>query len=199
MNKNTQSVEHYISHSYLKEVKVKIKKGITIILFAVSMETMAMPCFDTYTPIDNTAELIVSGSENSTSDGSGRENTSISLSLCDNPISVSDKLRASLMNHRGSLMSVEQMESFNQLASLLQGVVVKDVLVRYNETDHHVSYDLLLNQNLILHLTQYFDQPTDQLVYSVERENQFIKAGYAPFERFDEFIKEVVDEAIPSL
>ena len=96
-------------------------------------------------------------------------------------------------------MSVEQMESFNQLVSLLQGVVVKDVLVRYNEAERHISYDLPLNQNLILHLTQYFNQPTDQVVYSVEREDQFIKAGYAPVEGFDEFIKEVVDEAIPSL
>lgn len=198
MNKNTQSVEHYISHSYLKEVKVRIEKGITIILFAVSMETMTMPCFDTYTPINNIAELIVSGSENSISDVSGKEDTSISLSLCDNPISVSDKLLASLMNHRGSLMSVKQMESFNKVAMLFQGLVVKDVLVRYNETEHHISYDLLLNQNIILHLTQYFDQPTDQVVYSVEREDQFIQAGYAPVEGFDVFIKEVVDEAVPS-
>lgn len=192
MNKNTQTIEHFISHSYLKEIKVQIKKGITIILFAVSMETMAMPRFDTYTPIENTAKVIVTSSGDSVSDGSGKDEASISLSLRDNPIGVSDKLQASLMNHRGDLLSVNQLEAFKQVASQFQEFVITDALVRYNETDHHISYDLLLDNNLILHLTQYFDQPSDQLVYSVEKDDLFIRAGYAPIEGFGRFIAEVI-------
>lgn len=184
MNKNTKSVEQYVAYtSYLQKIEVRIKRGVTIILFAVSLgAATAAPSYDIYTPDD-----IAEASVNHEADDS-----SFSLSLRENTTDVSAKLHTSLMAHRGSLLSGEQIDSFHQVETQLQGLNINEALVRYNETEHHISYDLLLDNNLILHLTQYFDQPSDQLVYSVEKDDLFVRAGYAPIEGFGRFIAEVI-------
>lgn len=183
MNKNIKSVGQYVAYtSYLQKIEVKIKKDLTIILFAVSLGATASPCYDIYTPVVDVAEALVN------------TQTDLSLSLRDNTSDISAKLHTSLMAHRGNLLSTKQMESFHQVEAQIQCLNVTEVLVRYNDTKHHLSYDMLLDNQLILHLTQYFDQPMDQLVYSIERDDRFIKAGHAPIEGFGGFILKVVDE-----
>ena len=196
MNKNVKSVEQFVAYtSNIKrsEVKVKINKAITIILFSVGMTVAsAETVYNLALPKDETAEITLMQQQ----DVAKEVVPIINLSLRDNITGVTDRLQTSLNNHRGGLLSYEQVSAFKQVASQLQDLKVVDAFVRYNKTELHISYDLLLDNNLILHLTQYFDQPSDQLVYSVERNDSFIKAGYAPIDGFGGFIAEIIDSAL---
>lgn len=189
MNKNTRSVGQYIAANPSKpqRFEVKLKKSITIILFAVGLSVSAATDYEIGQPKSELAEITIVKSPI-------QRGEDVSLSLRDNTLSVSDRLFMSLMNHRGNLLLTKQMAGFHYVAQQLQNLVVKDAFVRYNETENHISYDLLLDNSVVLHLTQYFDQPTDQLVYSVERNDMFVKAGYAPIQGFDKFVEEVVDD-----
>ena len=143
-------------------------------------------------PKDEAAEITLMQQQDVVKD----EAPAINLSLRDNITGITDRLQASLMIHRGGLLQNDQIAGFKQVASQLQDLKVADVFVRYNEAEHHISYDLLLDNDLILHLTQYFDQPSDQLVYSIERDDSFLRVGYAPIEGFGRFIAEVIDKVV---
>ena len=191
MNKNVKSVEQYVAYnSNRKRFEVKINKVLTIFLFSVGMTAAtAETVYNLGLPKNEATEITLVQQ-----DVVKEEIPAINLSLRDNITGVTDRLQASLMIHRGGLLPNNQISGFKQVASQLQDLKVTDAFVRYNETEHHISYDLLLDNDLILHLTQYFDQPSDQLVYSIERDDSFIKVGYAPIEGFGRFIEEVIDE-----
>lgn len=196
MKRNVRSVEQYVAYTTsIKRFEVKIKKGITIFLFAVGMTSTAAPIFDIGLQRDQTAEITLVQQY----DALREETPIITLSLRDNITSNSDKLYQSLLMHGGGLLSTEQKTGFNQVANQLQTLNITDVFVRYNETEHHITFDLLLENNLILHLTQYYNQPSDQLVYSIEKNDLFVKAGYTPIEGFGRFIARVIDEVVLSL
>lgn len=190
MNKNMRSVGQYIAanRSNPQRFEVRIKKYITIVLFAVGLSSSAVPYYEISQPKSELAEITM------VREATSQNEEGLSLLLRDNLPSASDRLYESLKIHKGDMLSTEQMMEFNHVAKQLQSLAVKDAFVRYNETENHISYDLLLDNLDILHLTQYFDQPTDQLVYSVERDGLFIKAGYAPIQGFNKFIEKVVDE-----
>ena len=191
MNKNVKSVEQYVAYnSNRKRFEVKINKVLTIFLFSVGMTAAtAETVYNLGLPKDEAAEITLMQQQDVV-----KEVPTINLSLRDNITGVSDRLQASLMIHRGGLLLNDQIAKFKQVVSQLQDLKVADAFVRYNETEHHISYDLLLDNDLILHLTQYFDQPSDQLVYSIERDDIFRRVGYAPIEGFGRFISEVIDE-----
>ena len=194
MNKNVKSVEQYVAYTSNRiRFEVKINKVLTIFLFSVGMTTAsAETVYNLGLPKDEAIEITLMQQQ----DVVKEEVPVITLSLRDNITGVSDRLQSSLKIHRGGLLSREQVSAFKQVASQLQDIKVVDAFVRYNETEHHISYDLLLDNDLILHLTQYFDQPSDQLVYSVERNDSFIKAGFAPIDGFGRFIAEIIDSAL---
>lgn len=191
MNKNVKSVEQYVAYnSNRKRVEVKINKVLTIFLFSVGMTAAtAETVYNLGMPKGEATEITLMQQQDVV-----KEVLTINLSLRDNITGVTDRLQASLMIHRGGLLLNDQIAEFKQVVSQLQDLKVADAFVRYNETEHHISYDLLLDNDLILHLTQYFDQPSDQLVYSIERDDTFIRVGYAPIEGFGRFISEFIDE-----
>ena len=194
MNKNVKSVEQYVAYtSNRKRFEVKINKVLTIFLFSVGMTTAsAETVYNLGLSKDEAAEITLIQQQ----DVVKEEVPVITLSLRDNITDVSDRLQSSLKIHRGGLLSREQVSAFKQVVKQLQDLKVVDAFVRYNETEHHISYDLLLDDDLILHLTQYFDQPSDQLVYSIERNDSFIKAGFSPIDGFGGFIAEIIDSVL---
>lgn len=197
MNKNVKSVEQYVAYnSNRKRFEVKINKVLTIFLFSVGMTAAtAETVFNLGLPKDEAAEITLMQQQ----DVVKEEVPTINLALRNNIAGITNRAQASLMIHRGGLLSNDQIAGFKQVSSQLQDLKVADVFVRYNETEHYISYDLLLDNDLILHLTQYFDQPSDQLVYSIEKDDLFIKAGYAPIEGFGGFIAEVIKEIAVAL
>ena len=106
-----------------------------------------------------------------------------------------NKLQESLRRHQGDLLSASMVAEFIRMASEIKGLDFKDALVRYNAQAQHITCDLLMEDGFLVHLTQYFVEPTDQVVYSVERDANFIRSGYAPLEGFRSVIMREVDRA----
>lgn len=106
-----------------------------------------------------------------------------------------DMLEKSLMRHQGEKLNLEEMTAFKTASEEIKVLPFKDALVRYNELSRHITSDLLLEDGLMVHLSQYFEQPTDQLVYSVEREARFLRTGHAPMDGFRRLIAKEVEIA----
>lgn len=165
---------------------VKLKKGLKIRLFAVAVGTMcALSSYGYNLCAGNTATDIQ------------LPQTEISIRLESNQDAVSSiegdsSLYASLMKHRGDQMSSSEMDAFNAVARQVQEISFTDSMVCYDEDDRHVTFDLLIKTGMMLHLTQYFEEPTDQVVYSIERDGKFLRAGHLPINSFSSQLSEIL-------
>lgn len=95
-----------------------------------------------------------------------------------------EMLEESLFRHNGEYLSADEMSAFRSVVAEIKGLPFVDSLVRYNKSERHITSDLLMDDGFLVHLTQYFEEPTDQLVYSIEHEGRFLRSGYAPLEGF---------------
>lgn len=103
-----------------------------------------------------------------------------------------EMLENSLLSHQGKYLSEAEMSSFKNVVAEIKGLPFVDSLVRYNKEGRHITSDLLMDDGVLVHLTQYFEEPTDQLVYSIERDGRFLRSGCAPLEGF----RNVVDSEL---
>lgn len=92
-------------------------------------------------------------------------------------------------------MNLSEMNTFRSVAEQVSNINFTDSMVCYDEVDRQVTFDLLTMTGMILHLTQYFEEPTDQVVYSVERNGKFLCAGYLPIANFSSQLLEVIYNA----
>ena len=168
-----------------KDDFVRLKNGLKILLFTVAAETICITsgyAYNLCTEISATdvqlpqAELCIR-LESNQSPASVRE---------------SSPLYVSLMEHRGKQMTPSEMDAFHSVANQVQEIGFTDFMVCYDEEDRQVTFDLLTQAGLVLHLTQYFEEPTDQVVYSIERDGQFLCAGHLPFNSFSLQLSEVL-------
>ena len=165
---------------------VKLKRGLKIRLFAVAVGTMcALSGYGYNLCAENPATDIQ------------LPQTEISIRLESNQDAVSSiegdsPLHASLMEHRGDQMTPSEKDAFNAVARQVQKISFTDLMVCYDENDRNVTYDLLTQEGLILHLTQYFEEPTDQVVYSIERDGKFLRAGHLPINGFSSQLSEIL-------
>lgn len=106
-----------------------------------------------------------------------------------------DMLEKSLMRHWGEKLKPDEITAFKYATEEIKGLPFKDALVRYNERSRHITSDLLLEDGLMVHLSQYFEQPTDQLVYSVERDARFLRTGHASMDGFRRLISKELEIA----
>lgn len=104
-------------------------------------------------------------------------------------------LYASLMEHRGNQMNSSEMDAFHTVANQVQKIGFMDSMVCYDENDRNVTYDLLTQAGLIFHLTQYFEEPTNQVVYSIERDGKFLCAGHLPINDFSSQLSKILRNA----
>lgn len=95
-----------------------------------------------------------------------------------------EMLEGSLSRHHGEHLSADEMSAFKNVVAEIKGLPFVDSLVRYNMRERHITSDLLMDDGFLVHLTQYFEEPTDQLVYSIERDGRFLRSGCAPLEGF---------------
>ena len=105
------------------------------------------------------------------------------------------RLQDSLSRHKGNLLSTEQHKAFRMLVDEIKALNFKDALARYNDKAKHITCDLLMDDGLLVHITQYFEEPTDNIVYSVEREADFLRTGYAPLDGFRIVVRNEVEAA----
>lgn len=104
-------------------------------------------------------------------------------------------LEKSLLRHQGEKLNSEEMAAFKHAIEEIKGLPFKDALVRYNERSRYITSDLLMEDGLMVHLSQYFEQPTDQLVYSIEHNARFLRTGHAPLDGFRRLIGKEVEIA----
>lgn len=162
-----------------KGVFVELKKGLRIMLFSVAMTAMPASGYEYNLCAECTATQVVLP----------QTDINIRLERNDAP------LLGSLMRHRGDMMTPSEMEAFRAVAGQVSTIGFTDSMVCYNEEDRQVTFDLLTPAGLILHLTQYFEKPTDQVVYSVERNGKFLCAGHLPADGFSSQLSEIVHNA----
>ena len=158
---------------FLKRVELKIG-GLALVLF-LSIET---PFSHETTCLDNQQDVI--------------ENVIRSANIQDKRAYMLEK---SLLRHQGENLNSEEMTAFKYAVEEIKGLPFKDALVRYNERSRYITSDLLMEDGLMIHLSQYFEKPTDQLVYSVERNAQFLRTGHAPMDGFRRLIANEVEIA----
>ena len=73
-------------------------------------------------------------------------------------------------------------------------VVELDGSQHYEPEEKQVSYHLLVKSGMVVHLTQYFTPPKDQVVYSIEHGDDLMIAGHAPIEEFGTYLNQVLAE-----
>lgn len=170
-----------------KDDFVRLKKGLKIRLFAVAMGAICTLSGYSYNLRADNAAMDVQLPQ-----------TEICIRLESNQdtgiISIQERasLYNSLMEHRGEQMSPSEMVAFHAVASQVQEIGFTDSMVCYDGDDRQVTFDLLTQAGLILHLTQYFEDPTDQIVYSIERDGKFLRAGHLPINGFSSQLSEVL-------
>lgn len=182
MSKDFLRVDEWV-HEH-KSVFVKLKKGLRILLFSVSTSTMV----GITSPVSGYEYNLCA--ENTVTDVQLPQ-TGINLRLernCQECVPLFN----SLMKHRGDLMTRSEKDAFGTVAAQVSKIGFTDAMVCYDEDDKQVTFDLLTSAGVILHLTQYFEEPTDQVVYSVERNGKFLCAGHLPVNGFSSQLSEVV-------
>ena len=173
-----------------KKIFVEFRQGIVLILMAVSTESVAASDY----------EGIMYDSDNAVSEIT-LQDSNIRLSFNNNSAVEAewkfqsiDDLSESLMMHRGENLSDEDMRDFKFVAGQLPEIGIKDSMVTYEREDRQISYHLLTKHGLVAHLTQYFNPPKDQIVYSIEQGGDFLVAGHAPVEGFGDYLSRVLIE-----
>ena len=182
MRKEFVKIENYLNAT--KGIYVNLKKGLSILLFAVATEVIAAPNYN-YTLGDCNSSSQVS-----------LPKTNVDIQLENNfETNQSDnQLYGSLMMHRGDLLTPNEMPNFWSVAKQVSEIEFKDSMVCYDERDRQITYDLLTPNDTIVHLTQYYEEPTDQVVFSIERDNRFLYAGHLPFNNFSTQLLKIINK-----
>ena len=181
MRKEFVKVENYLNAT--NGIYVNLKKGLSILLFAVATEVIATPNYD-----------YILGDCNSSSQVS-LPKTDVDIQLENNFGTIQNKqLYESLMMHRGDLLTPNEILNFWSVAKQVSEIEFKDSMVCYDEGDRQITYDLLTPRDTIVHLTQYYEEPTNQVVFSIERDNRFLYAGHLPFYNFSTQLLEIINK-----
>ena len=187
MSKNYFRVETFLKMP--EEVRVKFRKGLFLILMTAGAETAVASDY----------EGVMQDSDGPVSEIT-LQDSGARLSFSSNHVSTetewifqtADDLKESLMMHRGETLSPEDMREFEYIASQLPAIGIKESMVTYEQEDRQISYHLLTKDGMVAHLSQYFNPPKDQIVYSVEQGDNLLVAGHAPTEGFGEYLAEVL-------
>lgn len=106
---------------------------------------------------------------------------------------MKDRLLNSLMRHRGNMLSDEEMKAFHVVADQIAEIGFTDAMVCYNDGDDpQIVYDLVMKENLVVHITQYFTDPVDQIVYHIEKDHKPLFASHLPIDNFKKRLKSMV-------
>ena len=173
------------------EIFVRLKKGVTIFLFAVGMGITA----PTYGH-EGIAPPALNEVQLGTSD--------VEISLATNDISkissgiyqTEENLFLSLQNHRADMMSKPDLDGFWTVAKEVTWLDFTDSMVCYEPDDRQITYDILDKSGLVLHLTQYLDSPKDQVVYSIEKDARFLLAGHTQIKDMGVYLQQAINELL---
>lgn len=110
-----------------------------------------------------------------------------------NTIGVID-LYHSLIEHRGWQLTTSQIANFIDFVVLLDDFNLYECMVckEDDEDGPYITIDLLTDNELIIHLTQYFTD-CDKITFSVEKCGKFLLCGYLDKETAINKIYEIVN------
>ena len=172
-----------------KEVRVKFRQGLVLILMTAGTEAAVASDY----------EGTFQGRSYPVSEITLQE-SNVRLSLNNNlfpesarwEYQTAEDLNDSLMTHRGEALSSEDMKEFEFIAKQLPAIGIKESMVTYEPEDRQISYHLLTKEGLVTHLTQYFNPPKDQIVYSVELGDNLLTAGHTSIEGIGDYLTKVL-------
>ena len=169
---------------------VQLKNGIKILLFTVGL-SVATP---SYGYKDLRPEV---STETRVGDNLG-------ISLEDNNLAIDSEncyqteqdLYTSLQLHRSELMHPYDLDGFWTVAKEVTSLDFTDSMVCYEPEDRQITYDILDKSGLVLHLTQYLDNPKDQVVYSIEKDGRFLLAGHTQIKGMGVYLQQAINELL---
>lgn len=173
------------------EVFVSFKNGVKIFLFVVGMG-LSTPSYGhrgIVPPSLNGIQLEASDLEISLA--------SVNKTECSQPIYQSaEDLFSSLKEHRIEMMEPSDIDGFWSVANEVTWLDFTDSMVCYEPEDKQITYDLLDKSGLVLHITQYLNNPKDQVVYSIEKDARFLLAGHTPIKDMGVKLKRAVNDLL---
>lgn len=169
---------------------VQLKNGIKILLFTVGL-SVATP---SYGYKDLKPEV---STETRVGDNLG-------ISLEDNNLVIDSEncyqteqdLYTSLQLHRSELMHPYDLDGFWTVAKEVTSLDFTDSMVCYEPDDRQITYDILDKSGLVLHLTQYMENPKDQVVYSIEKDGRFLLAGHTQIKDMGVYLQQAINELL---
>ena len=185
MSKNFMRVEVMINSP--REVCVPLKNGLKIVMFCVAIATSSV---ESVYAFDLWKESPASGVQLHKSDAN--------FTMEENDVPSVSKEHAmlynSLMEHRGDRLNEEEMQAFHVVADQASKICFTDSMVCYEDAseDRHVTFLLLTPSSTIIHISQYFTLPKDRVVYSIERNQKFLRSGTFPIDDFLSPLKQVL-------
>ena len=168
MSYNFNSVEVWLGLP--KSAFVQLKNGIKILLFTVGMG-LSSPLYG-FNGVDHTNEAqLVAIAESPIESKTLDEHSDIVFQ-------TAQDLFSSLQMHRSEEMSKADIDDFWSAAKEVAWLDFTESMVCYEKEDRQITYDILDKSGLVLHLTQYLDNPKGHVVYSIERNARFLVAGH---------------------
>ena len=169
---------------------VQLKNGIKILLFTVGL-SVATP---SYGYKDLKLEVPTET----------RVGDNVGISLEDNNLVIDSEycyqteqdLYTSLQSHRSELMHSNDMDGFWNVAKEVTQLDFTDSMVCYEPDDRQITYDILDKSGLVLHITQYMENPKDQVVYSIEKDGRFLLAGHTKIKDMGVYLQQAINELL---
>lgn len=173
------------------EVFYNLKKGVKIFLFMVGMgiPSTSYGHEGIVPPVLNEVQLEASEVEISLA----------SVNKCEGVHSIyqtEDNLFSSLKEHRYDMMTPSDVDGFWTVAKEVNWLDFTDSMVCYEPEDRQITYDILDKSGLVLHLTQYLDNPRDQVVFSIEKDANFLMAGHTPIKEMGVNLQRAIDDLV---
>ncbi len=169
---------------------VQLKNGIKILLFsaAISVVTPTYSYSDVETRVATETKV----------------DKNIEISLVKNEIvkepslchQTEQDLYESLQQHRSVQMSKADMDEFWTVAKEVALLDFTDSMVCYEPEERQITFDILDKSGFVLHLTQYMDYHRDQVVYSIEKDADFILAGHTHINGLGKYLQRAIGDLI---
>ena len=170
---------------------VQLKNGIKILLFTVIGISVATPSYS-YNDVKPEVSTEARVGDNL---GISLENNELAIDT-ETCYQTEQDLYSSLQLHRSELMHPNDLDGFWTVAKEVASLDFTDSMVCYEPDDRQITYDILDKSGLVLHLTQYLDNPKDQVVYSIEKDARFLLAGHTQIKGMGVYLQQAINELL---
>lgn len=160
----------------IQDIQVRLRSGITVFFMAVAtcVQPVPMAANDT-TPASAVESVRVGGT------------VAVGAHIVDRI-----GLWQSLDAHGGDRLTGDERKEVRHVVGELGHLDVKSSFAEFDENNNEIYYRLRLGDELVLRVTQYIRQPSDFLVFSLEKSGKYIVAANYPVDGFANHAKSLI-------